>query len=104
MARCFTLTAYGWGSLKPAGKLPHHVHLEAAPMMDFVVPIESARRLTVVPELTSCGDGYTRVALPGCSIRPRCPWFAQTGAVACSMCPVAFVVSLREERSESMDG
>ena len=73
-------------------------------MTDIVVPIESACRLTVVAEPTNCADDYARIALPGCSIRPRCHWFAQTGAVACSICPVAFILNLREERREAMGG
>lgn len=30
----------------------------------------------------------TREALPQCAIRPTCRWFAQSGADACSACPL----------------
>ena len=42
-------------------------------------------------------------SLPACSIRPRCRWFAQTGAAACAVCPVV-ITDLREESGHSHRG
>jgi hypothetical protein len=38
-------------------------------------------------------------ALPRCTIRPRCRWFAQLGRRACTVCPL-IVTDVREEISQ----
>lgn len=44
-------------------------------------------RVLKVAEEANATDAST-AALPKCSIRPRCRWFAQVGSRACAVCPL----------------
>src|SRR5215217_3316213 len=39
-------------------------------------------------EEESVGGVFKDAALPKCTIRPRCRWFAQVGRSACAVCPL----------------
>ena len=66
-----------------------------------------ARRERALETHRSCGEGgamLLRTALPSCSIRRRCGWFAQTGAAACAVCPVVAIRDVPQERCDPRDG
>ena len=54
-----------------------------------------------LPAAEEAGASYTSgKALPRCTIRPRCRWFAQAGRDACAVCPLVITDVGRERQME----
>jgi hypothetical protein len=71
-----------------AGRAPEKRFRFAQPCRESGCGYWSDGRCEVSDAAASSEEGGSDGPLPACAIRPRCRWFAQSGASACRTCPV----------------
>lgn len=71
-----------------AGRAPEKRFRFAQPCSESDCGYWSDGRCGVADAAAGSDVGNDDGSLPACAIRPRCRWFAQSGAAACRGCPV----------------